>query len=101
MITEERQLEAKATTIQVVYYDQVNNIDFVSCRRASRGLITGGEVGSGYKYRKLQPGVVKKRSPGSPFPAPLWPALEAVTPQISISGRSQTALFLPADIGDF
>ena len=37
MITDERQHEAKATTIQVVYYDQINNIDFVSGRRSRRG----------------------------------------------------------------
>ena len=42
MITDERQLEAKATTIQVVYYDQVNNIDFVSSRRAERSHGRGG-----------------------------------------------------------
>ncbi|XP_043211785.1 uncharacterized protein LOC122376141 [Amphibalanus amphitrite] len=35
MITDERQHEAKATTIQVVYYDQVNNIDF--CKTLSVG----------------------------------------------------------------
>ena len=46
MITDERQHEAKATTIQVVYYDQVNNIDFVSDGCAKPGgrewVWTGG-----------------------------------------------------------